>query len=123
MTDFKEGDVVLVSYPFGEGAGVRKRPALVISRNNFNQQTEELIVAQITSRISSPNREGDYQIINWREASLIKPAIVRLRLATLPTAMVLRRLGSLTQEDFRGVSTAILKHISGLFICRRQLGF
>ena len=113
MTDFKEGDVVLVSYPFGEGAGVRKRPALVISRNNFNQQTEELIVAQITSRISSPNREGDYQIINWREASLIKPAIVRLRLATLPTAMVLRRLGSLTQEDFRGVSTAILKHISG----------
>ena len=64
MTDFKEGDVVLVSYPFGEGAGVRKRPALVISRNNFNQQTEELIVAQITSRISSPNREGDYQIIN-----------------------------------------------------------
>jgi mRNA interferase MazF len=113
MTDFKEGDVVLVSYPFGEGAGVRKRPALVISRNNFNQQTEELIVAQITSRISSPNREGDYQIIDWREASLIKPAIVRLRLATLPTAMVLRRLGSLTQEDFRGVSTAILKHISG----------
>ena len=113
MTDFKEGDVVLVSYPFGEGAGVRKRPALVISRNNFNQQTEELIVAQITSRISSPNREGDYQIIDWREASLIKPAIVRLRLATLPTAMVLRRLGSLTQEDFRGVSTAILKHITG----------
>ena len=113
MTDFKEGDVVLVSYPFGEGAGVRKRPALVISRNNFNQQTEELIVAQITSRISSPNREGDYQIIDWREASLVKPAIVRLRVATLPTAMVLRRLGSLTEEDFRGASTAILKHISG----------
>ena len=76
MIDFKEGDVVLVSYPFGEGAGVRKRPALVISRNNFNQQTQELIVAQITSRISSPNREGDYQIVDWREASLIKPAIV-----------------------------------------------
>ena len=113
MPDYKEGDVVLVSYPFGEGAGVRKRPALVISRNNFNQQTEELIVAQITSRISSPNREGDYQIIDWRKASLIKPAIVRLRVATLPTAMVLRRLGSLTEEDFRGASTAILKHISG----------
>ena len=113
MTDFKEGVVVLVSYPFGEGAGVRKRPALVISRNNFNQQTEELIVAQITSRISSPNREGDYHIIDWREASLIKPAIVRLRVATLPTAMVLRRLGSLTEEDFRGASAAILKHISG----------
>ena len=113
LIDFKEGDVVLVSYPFGEGAGVRKRPALVISRNNFNQQTEELIVAQITSRISSPNREGDYQIIDWREASLVKPAIVRLRVATLPTAMVLRRLGSLTEEDFRGASTAILKHISG----------
>ena len=113
MIDFKEGDVVLVSYPFGEGAGVRKRPALVISRNNFNQQTQELIVAQITSRISSPNREGDYPIIDWRKASLIKPAIVRLRVATLPTAMVLRRLGSFTEEDFRGASTAILKHISG----------
>ena len=113
MTDFKEGDVVLVSYPFGEGAGVRKRPALVISLNDFNQQTEELIVAQITSRVSSPGREGDYKIKDWREASLIKPAIVRLRIATLPTAMVIRRLGSLTQKDFRGASNAILNHIKG----------
>ena len=54
MTGFKRGDVVLVPYPFGDRAGGKKRPALVVSPEGYSQVTGEVIVAQITSRGSPP---------------------------------------------------------------------
>ncbi len=108
MTVFNPGDIILVSYPFGEGAGVRKRPALVVSSSGFNQETGELVIAQITSRVSAPARAGDYTIEGWREAKLPRPALVRARLTTLTQPLVLRRLGSLSETDYQG-ALAVLK--------------
>ena len=106
-TVFNPGDVILLSYPFGEGAGVRKRPALVVSSSAFNQETGELIIAQITSRVSAPARAGDYNLAEWREAKLPRPALVRARLATLARPLVLRRLGSLSEADYQGALAAL----------------
>ena len=107
------GDVILLSYPFGEGAGVRKRPALVVSSSAFNQETGELIIAQITSRVSAPARAVDYNLAEWREAKLPRPALVRARLATLERSLVLRRLGSLTEADYQGALAALKAHLDG----------
>ena len=85
-TLFEPGDIILLSYPFGQGVGVRKRPALVVSSSAFNQETGELVIAQITSRVSAPARAGDYAIMDLREAKLPRPALVRARLATLAPA-------------------------------------
>ncbi len=110
---FSPGDVILISYPFGEGAGVRKRPALVVSSSAFNQETGELVIAQITSRVSAPARPGDYAIAEWREAKLPRPALVRARLATLACSLVLRRLGSLSEADFQGALAALKSQLDG----------
>ncbi len=112
-TVFSPGDVILLSYPFGEGAGVRKRPALVISSSAFNQETGELVVAQITSRVSAPARAGDYAIAEWREAKLPRTALVRARLATLARSLVLRRLGSLSEADYQGALAALKSQLDG----------
>ena len=83
MTVYKRGDVVLVPYAFDERGAGKKRPALVISTEEYHQATGELLIAQITSRVSAPPRPGDYPIEGWREAKLPRPALVRARLATL----------------------------------------
>ncbi len=107
MTVYEQGDVVLVPYPFGERAGGRKRPALIISPTEYNQKTSELIIAQITGRLSGEARLGDYTIESWKDANLPRPALVRCRLATLQTSLVLRRLGKLTEADFNKAQAAI----------------
>jgi mRNA interferase MazF len=107
MTDYKRGDVVLVSYPLGQGSSAKKRPALVISPEDYNQATGEVIIAQITSRVSAPPRPGDYLIQGWREAKLPRPALVRARLATLKASQVLRKLGELTEGDVKAVQEAL----------------
>ena len=107
MTGYRPGDVVLVPYPLGYGAGGRKRPALVVSGDGYNQGTGELVIAQITSRVSAPPRQGDYRIEEWREAKLPRPALVRARLATVEGSLVFRRLGSLAEQDFQGALAAM----------------
>lgn len=106
MTGYDQGDIILVPYPFGERAGGRKRPALVLSGADYNQATGELIIAQITGRMAGEERRGDYAIQDWKEANLPHPALVRSRVATLKTALVLRRLGKLTETDFQRAKSA-----------------
>jgi mRNA interferase MazF len=112
MTGYKQGDVVLVPYPFGERAGGRKRPALVVSSDAYASETSQLIIAQITSRVSASPRPGDYLIQDWRAANLPRPALMRARLATVDSALVLRRLGALPREELRAAQTALKSVLS-----------
>ena len=107
MTGYRPGDVILVPYPFGNGVGGRKRPALVVSCDTYNQGTGELVIAQMTSRMSTPPRQGDYRIEGWREAKLPRPALVRARLATVESSLVFRRLGALTEQEFQAAHAAV----------------
>ncbi|MCH7606669.1 MAG: type II toxin-antitoxin system PemK/MazF family toxin [Chloroflexi bacterium] len=107
MTGYDQGDIILVPYPFGQRAGGQKRPALVVSPTDYNRATGELIIAQITGRVSEESRTGDYTIEDWKAANLPRQAVVRARLATLETSLVLRRLGKLTEADFRNAKAAL----------------
>jgi mRNA interferase MazF len=45
-TIYKQGDIVLVSFPFTDLTSAKKRPALVISPDSFNAVTEDLMLAE-----------------------------------------------------------------------------
>ena len=77
MTAYKPGDVILVAYPFEERAVGRRRPALAVSPAQYNDATGELVVAQITSRITATPRPRDYQIRDRKDANLSRAAMVR----------------------------------------------
>ena len=104
---YERGDVVLVGYPFEERAGGRRRPALVISPSGYNEITGELVIAQITGRVSAQARPGDYHIQDWKQANLPRPSLVRCRLASLPANLVLRRLGVLSEDDLSSAMIAL----------------
>ena len=107
MTDYRQGDVVLVPFPFGERAGGRKRPALVVASDIGDGADGDLVIAQVTSRVSANSRAGDYMIQDWKEAGLPRPAMVRCRLATLQAALILRKLGTLSQQDLQPALSAL----------------
>ncbi|MEC9307917.1 MAG: type II toxin-antitoxin system PemK/MazF family toxin [Chloroflexota bacterium] len=106
MTDYKAGDVILVSFPFGERISGQKRPAVVVSSTAHNQATSELLIAQITSNVTV-ERHGDFLIQQWKKANLLTPSVVRARLATIQDALVLRKLGELEPDDLTGLKTVL----------------
>ena len=44
-----QGDILLVPLPFTNLSSQKKRPVLVLSRQEYNAMTDDLIVAAITS--------------------------------------------------------------------------
>ncbi len=51
MTAYKQGDVLLVPYPFTDQSGSKQRPSVVVSGDGYNQTHPDVILAPITSQI------------------------------------------------------------------------
>lgn len=43
---FKQGDIIVVKFPFTDGSEFKKRPALVVSNNKIDK-TEDFLLVQI----------------------------------------------------------------------------
>lgn len=46
---YQRGDIVLLPFPFTDLSATRTRPAVVVSREGFEQETGDFTVAMITS--------------------------------------------------------------------------
>jgi mRNA interferase MazF len=98
---FQRGDVVLIPFPFTELSAKRVRPAIVVSVPEYEQNTGDIIVAQVTSRQHS--LPTDYALQDWQFAGLLRPSVVRVKLATINAALVQFRTGRLSDRDLEEV--------------------
>jgi hypothetical protein len=53
-TRYRRGDIVLVSFPFTDLSSSKRRPALVISPDRFNDRLQDLVLVALTSRLTDP---------------------------------------------------------------------
>lgn len=112
MTKYKRGDVVLVDFGFSEGEGVKKRPALIISADNYHKNRQEVIISAITSNIKRI-LFGDTKIDEWEKAGLMYPSINTGIIRTVKEGTIIHRLGTISPEDFQKIEEN-LKRAMGL---------
>jgi mRNA interferase MazF len=102
---YKRGEVVLVPFPFSDLSSVKTRPAVVVSVEDLQRDTGNLIVAMITW-VEHKTR-FDCEIHDWQSAKLVSPSWVRAKLATIEQGLVRYQPGSLTHTDLSEVETKI----------------
>jgi mRNA interferase MazF len=94
-------DVVRVPFPFTDRKASKIRPALVISSaKHFHVKSGLIIMAMITS--VKPHRallSTDVLIKNFKYAGLPVPSILRFKLFTLDSRLILGRLGKFAEQD------------------------
>ncbi|MBI1871612.1 MAG: type II toxin-antitoxin system PemK/MazF family toxin [Chlamydiae bacterium] len=108
------GDVVLLSFPFTDLSSQKVRPAVVLSRESYNNKGEDIIVCSVTSNI---NRQGLFNIKiddSHPEFSIsgfkLPSAIIVDKIHSLHNSLVKRKLGSLGQKTLSKIEK-ILKEI------------
>ncbi len=94
----KPFDVVVVPFPFTDRNSSKRRPALVLSSDGFNQASGHSVLAMITSANQS-SWVGDLTIENLKPTGLPQPCLVRMKLFTLDQRLIVRRAGNLSQSD------------------------
>ena len=103
---YKSSDVLVVPFPFTDSAAVKRRPALVLSAEPFQDRIGHLVLAMITSR---ENRGWplDVEITDLKSAGLAHPSVVRMKLFTLDERFVLRKAGCLGAVDRAAVQRSL----------------
>lgn len=99
MTDYKFGDVILVPFPFTDQSDAKKRPAIVVSSQEYNKKLPDLILMAVTSQIKPASSFGEITITQWKQSGLVKPSITKPIFTTIEKGLVLRKLGRLGSKD------------------------
>ena len=111
-TTYRQGDIVLVSFPFTDLASAKRRPAVVISPDAFHVIQEDLILAAVTSQLTlMPGGVliGGGDVI---DGQLPKDSMVRLgKIFTLHSSLVIKRLCRLTPEK----KTLVMSQLQAFF--------
>ena len=96
---------MVVPFPFTERVATKRRPALVLSRSEFNEGQGQLVLAMVTS--TTARWSSDAPIADWREAGLTLACHVRMKLFTLDRSLIVSRLGALSHRDRQAVALSL----------------
>ncbi len=104
MGPFTVGDVIIVSFPYADLTRLKKRPALIVGKAEFNN----LIVCQITSNAHTSKRaipltSGDFDNGSLQIDSFIRPD----KLFTLESSIIENTVGTLQTGKREAVKTAL----------------
>src|SRR5712691_2850932 len=82
-TTYSFGDIVLVPFPFSDQTTTKKRPAVVVSSDAYNNIRPDLVLMAVTGHLSTHPRIGEVVVTEWKEAGLLKASTIKPILATI----------------------------------------
>ena len=110
----KQGEIVLVPFPYSDLSGSKRRPVLIVSNDTYNASFPDAIVAVITSKTTKPDiysltLEGqDLGIGQLPESSLIRVH----KLFTIEQSRIIKRFSVLGEAKLRE-TLALLRQLFG----------
>jgi mRNA interferase MazF len=99
MTRYSKGDVILVPFPFSDQTTTKKRPAIIISSDTYNNISQDIIIMAITGQTRSHIGIGEFLIEDWQSAGLLKSSAVKSAISTIEQRLVMKILGRLSPKD------------------------
>ena len=94
---FKQGDIIVVKFPFTDGSQFKKRPALVISNTKLDK-SEDCLLVQITSKL---HNDGFSIIINDKDC--LKPLPLKSyirphKIFTVHNSMIISKISQVNRN-------------------------
>jgi mRNA interferase MazF len=109
METYKKFEIVAVPFPFTDRQAEKRRPALVISDEEFNTTSGHAVMAMITSQ-KNPGWPLDVNV-SGKGSGLTAPSKVRMKLFALDCRLIVRKIGQLSAKDQGAVEKNLAKLI------------
>lgn len=102
--------VVVVPFPFTDQNQVKRRPALVLSKSEYQKQNHHVTLLMITSAKHSAWPD-DYLLQHLDITGLTSSSLVRQKIFTLDIQLILERIGKLSSRDKTEVIKRLKAHL------------
>ncbi len=100
----RQRDIVLIPIPFSDLTSIKQRPVLVLSNDRHNQQSEDVLVAAMTSKLSRVPYSVRVKATDLSEGILRKESLIRIdKIYTLSKTIIVKRFGRINQSIFHQV--------------------
>jgi mRNA interferase MazF len=112
-TIYKQGDIVLVPFPFTDLSSSKKRPALIVSPDSFNTSKQDVVLIAITSQIDTNRHTVTLEKEDFVDGGLPKPSMIRIpKMFTMHSALIVKRICGISTPKLEQVLKAIREFYS-----------
>jgi len=109
----EQRDLLLIPFPFSDQSGKKVRPVVVISNNEFNRTSEDILIVGVTSNISKDRYTILLSQNSLEEGILNDPCCIKAEnLLKIDKKLVLKKIGKIntaTLEQVVQILESILK--------------
>lgn len=100
-TMLKQRDIVLIPIPFTDLTSRKRRPVLIVSNDQYNQKTQDIVVMAITSKLDAPDYAVIFEDKDMQEGALPRKSMIRVdKIYTLSQNIVVKRYGQVKEATF-----------------------
>lgn len=90
----EQRDLLLVPFPFSDQSGRKVRPVIVISNNEFNKYSEDIIIVGVTSNISKDKYTINIINSNLDEGKLSTNCYIKVEnILKIDKELVIKKIG------------------------------
>ena len=108
----EQRDLILVPFPFSDQSGRKVRPAVVISNNYFNNNSEDILIVGVTSNISKDQYALSLNNEGLEEGKLITNCCIKVEnILKLDKELIIKKIGKIKNEKFKDILNIIFKII------------
>ena len=94
-------ELFLVPFPFSDGSGKKVRPVLVLSKNEFNNQSQDVIVCAITSNLHKEHYSLQISQKDLEEGTLHKTSTIKIEnILKVDKTLLLKKIGKIKDTTF-----------------------
>ena len=105
-------DLLLVPFPFSDQKGKKVRPVVVISNDEFNQNSEDILVVAVTSNISKDRYTSNLTNKDLEEGKLYLDCCIKLEnILKIDKEIIIRKIGKIKKEKLETIKNIILELI------------
>jgi mRNA interferase MazF len=108
----EQKDLLLVPFPFSDQTGKKVRPVIVLSNDEFNKNSDDILVVGVTSSISK--NKYTISLINKDliEGNLVTSCYIKVEnILKIEKNIIIKKIGKLKQDKFNLIKKIIFEII------------
>lgn len=111
-TMYKQKEIVLVPFPCSDLTTSKRRPALILSNNNYNGKFPDILACVVTSNLFKDNYSVDLESTDLNSGVLPEKSIIKChKLFTIQQSLIIKRFSIISEEKFKEVESVLYKLI------------
>jgi len=107
----EQRDILLVPFPFSDQSGKKVRPIIVISNNEFNESSEDILVVGVTSNLSKDKYTLELTNSDLEEGKLFSHCCIKVEnILKIDKKLIIKKIGKIKKN----ILSTILDNITGI---------